>query len=114
MKIYIYCRVAPNDANVAKSDKLKAQEVRCRNFLKSINRDAYKVFYDEGDIHPLHLPSGISSLRNRVLEHYDKACLIICDHEARFGTDPIRRRQIIDKVQSAGAVVLPLSAPSEQ
>lgn len=110
MKIYIYCRVAPNDSKVAKNDKLKAQEQRCREFLKSINRLPTKVFYDEGDIHPLHLSSGIVSMQQRIWENFEQISLVVCDHEARFGIEPKLRKDVIKKIQSARALVLPIIA----
>ena len=83
----------PNNERVGKSDKLKAQETRCRLWLKHQGIEEYWVYRDEGCIKDPHLLLGLNALMRAVIYDNENA-MIIADHPMRFGI----KREARDKV----------------
>ena len=84
MKALIYARVMPNNKQVAKSDKLDAQEKRCRELARKLNATVIRVFKDEGAINPSRYMRGIQSLLY-YLKNQKEEFLVIADHPVRIG-----------------------------
>jgi len=94
--------VYPNNERVGKSDKLKAQETRCRLWLKEQGIEEYWVYRDEGCIIDPHSLLGLSALMKAVIYDNENA-MIIADHPMRFGIEKETRERAFNIFDELGA-----------
>lgn len=97
----IYTRVVPNNQRVAKSDKLQAQEKRCRDFARKLNAYVTRVFKDEGLVKPPYFLRSMQSLFY-YLDMQSEPFLVIADHPARIGTAPDVRKIVLAEIEKRG------------
>ncbi len=101
MKALIYTRVMPNNKHVARSDKLEAQEKRCRELARKLKATVVRVFKDEGAINPSRYMRGIQSILY-YLKNQKEEFLVIADHPARIGLTKETQKEVIADISSAG------------
>ena len=101
MKAVIYTRVMPNNLRVAKSDKLQAQEKRCRDFARKINTYVLRVFKDEGAVKPPYFLKNMQNLFS-YLDAQKEQCLVIADHPARMGATQEIREMVFAEIEKSG------------
>jgi DNA invertase Pin-like site-specific DNA recombinase len=105
---FIYCRSAPNDMRVARSDRTTAQKQRCWDFACEHGLTVVRRYADQGDVHPVYLAPSLSNML-RMIEHEKKRVVVLVDHPNRLGKTPQIVRQVIKEIEQRRALFLPTS-----
>jgi len=108
MQVLIYTRVAPNNQKVARSDRLKAQEKRCREFASLFHAHVLRTYSDQGEMFPPYFLKGMTSLLE-YLRYLNAETLVIADHPARLGSKPYIREMLMQLIEDAGGKFIPVT-----
>jgi DNA invertase Pin-like site-specific DNA recombinase len=101
MKAYIYCRVSPHNNAVSKPDKLLAQQLRCRQYIKKMGIYKYWRYFDEGEMHPVKFLPSMQELLVKIKQEEGRF-IVVADHPGRLGKEISTQKHLITLIERAG------------
>lgn len=101
MNVLIYARVAPNNKRVTSSDRLQAQNRRCREFASENSLVVLRTYSDQGEMRLPRLLPEIQRLIER-LSREEQSTLVLADHPGRLGLEDRTRKTVIKYIERAG------------
>lgn len=109
---FIYCRSAPSDMRVAKSDRIAAQKERCWNFAREHGLTVVRRYTDQGEVHPIELLPSLYRMLETISQE-EETVVVLVDHPFRLGRSRNVVEHVIKEIQNRRGIFLPVFSWNE-
>lgn len=107
MIAFVYCRSAPSDMRVAKSDRIMAQKERCWRFASEHDLTVVRRYADQGHVHPVDLAPSLKAMLV-MIEQQEERVVVLVDHPYRLGRTYQIVKSVIKQIEDRQALFLPV------